>query len=115
VGGSFTLNEDDLTVDTLCLNEREKSGFAKMVLEGEVSESVSLKFGSEFQRYHWNQQANGLIRKTPVSIAAAYAEATWAVSKKFGLVAGYRHAYFKPSNAGFAMPRLSAFCSIPKI
>jgi hypothetical protein len=106
-GGSFTFNEDDLQVDTLNLSEKENSGFAKMVVEGEVSESISLKFGSEFQRYNWNQQANGLNRKTPVTIGAAYAEATWAVSKKFGLIVGYRHEYFEPSNVSFAMPRLS--------
>lgn len=106
-GGSFTFNEDDIEADTLALNEKENSGFAKMVVEGEVSESVSLKFGSEFQHYKWNQQANRLERKIPITIGAAYAEATWAVSKKFGLVVGYRHEYFEPSGKGFAMPRLS--------
>ena len=85
-----------------------------MVVEGEVSESVSLKFGTEFQRYSWHQQASGLKRSTPVTIGAAYAEATWAVSKKFGLVAGYRHEYFGPSNVGFAMPRLSMAYQLSK-
>jgi hypothetical protein len=113
-GGSFTFNEDDLQVDTLDLSEKENSGFAKMVVEGEVSESVSLKFGTEFQRYSWHQQASGLKRNTPITIGAAYAEATWAVSKKFGLVAGYRHEYFEPSNVGFAMPRLSMAYQLSK-
>lgn len=102
---SASYNRDRLVLPSLQSEEGEMALFGKWLAEGEVGDHLLLKLGTEVQHFDWERDLPALQQQASLPLAAVFAESTWALSSRLGVVAGYRHEMARGKH--FPMPRLS--------
>jgi hypothetical protein len=112
-GFSYTMNQNNATVDGLPLNESEKGMHGKIVFENSLSDRVELKVGSELisRVYEFEVQPSAHAEKIHTdfneSITAVFAETEAYLSNRLVTKWGIRSEYNSLNNQVGVDPRLS--------
>ena len=111
-GISFTLNQDDTQINQDQLKEDQNGLHAKLVLDHDISDQVTIKFGSDYFHRNYDfifREALNSVIMAPVeeNLTATFAEADIYFSNNLVLRTGFRGEYSSLLNSGNVAPRFS--------
>ena len=110
-GLSYTKNNDDIGIESDDVGEAQEGVHAKMVFTGDVSNSTTLKFGTEYfhRKYDFGfiSTSQNIAIGFDENIGSAFAEANIFLSNDFVLGAGARMEYSSLVDALSISPRMS--------
>ncbi len=110
-GISYTKNNDDIGIDDSDVAEAQEGAHAKMVFTGDVSNSLTLKLGTEyFHRKHdfgFTSTSQNIAIDFTENIGSFFTEANIFLSNDFVLGAGARMEYSDLVDALSISPRMS--------
>jgi hypothetical protein len=112
-GLSYTLNQNDATIDGLPMNESEKGVHGKLVFENSISDKVELRVGGELitRTYNFTKLSTSSDQNINLnfneSISSSFAETEIYLSNKLVTRTGVRAEYNNLINKFSVDPRLS--------